>query len=738
MVEGLARYRAFISYSHSDRSCADWLHRALEAYRLPARLVGTETLLGPVPARLAPVFRDRDELPASGDLSAELRAALDRSAALVLIASPAAARSRWVNEEVLQFKAMRGREGRPAPVLALIAADAPPDAALSDMVPPAMRHAVHPDGTLGPETAEPIAADLRPGADGRRLARLKLVAGLTGLPLDALVQREAARRQRRLALLASVLGVLAAAMTVMAVLAVRGQSEAERQRAEADGLVRFMLTDLRARLEPVGRLDVLDSVGQRALAYYAGQDLSRLDPDELGRRAKALHLVGEVRDLRGDSAGALVAFREAERTTQELLARAPDDPQRLYDHAQSAYWVGYVAWQRGDRAEAERRFRQYAMLADTLVAADPANPEWQAERASAQTNLGVLYHRSDRFDDAAARFAVAASVARMLAQAAPADGERQWTLAQAHAWLADAQAGRWRFSEAVAQRQAELAIYDRMLATDPRDARAREGRAVALQQMAGLRLLQGDQDAAVELARAGVDATRDLRRSDEANRLWHELAVLAANQHVEALMAAGRWTEAATANAEAVGEAERLVAIDPTVDAWRTQGLMGARWMEVAISHARGRHDEARSLSAGFARRFADDRDSGPGPFALAHDPDDGRARCACHRRRCRARCPPVGDRRAAAQGAARARTGRHPDAGRKRPAGSAPTRTRRSGPAALPGGRDTLVSTGDMTCHRTEHSQSPSPSPASRRPMAASAARRPTPSSRRCHPAPI
>ena len=31
----VARYRAFISYSHRDRAVTAWLHRALEGYRLP-------------------------------------------------------------------------------------------------------------------------------------------------------------------------------------------------------------------------------------------------------------------------------------------------------------------------------------------------------------------------------------------------------------------------------------------------------------------------------------------------------------------------------------------------------------------------------------------------------------------------------------------------------------------------------------------------------------------------------
>ena len=33
-------YRAFISYSHADKAWADWLHKALDMYRVPSRLVG--------------------------------------------------------------------------------------------------------------------------------------------------------------------------------------------------------------------------------------------------------------------------------------------------------------------------------------------------------------------------------------------------------------------------------------------------------------------------------------------------------------------------------------------------------------------------------------------------------------------------------------------------------------------------------------------------------------------------
>jgi hypothetical protein len=56
------RYKAFISYCHKDEAWAKWLHRALESYRVPRKLVGKQTSAGEVAARIRPVFRDRDDL----------------------------------------------------------------------------------------------------------------------------------------------------------------------------------------------------------------------------------------------------------------------------------------------------------------------------------------------------------------------------------------------------------------------------------------------------------------------------------------------------------------------------------------------------------------------------------------------------------------------------------------------------------------------------------------------------
>ena len=77
---------------------------------------------------------------------------------------------------------------------------------------------------------EPLASDIRPGQDSRSAARLKLLAGITGLPYDDLRQREQARRNRRLAVLATVLSVALIATTALAAFALMSRREAIKQR----------------------------------------------------------------------------------------------------------------------------------------------------------------------------------------------------------------------------------------------------------------------------------------------------------------------------------------------------------------------------------------------------------------------------------------------------------------------------------------------------------------------------
>lgn len=196
------KYWAFISYSHADEEWAKWLHKSIETYRVPRKLIGRETANGELPKRLFPVFRDRDELPGASDLGGKIQEALKTSRSLIVICSPKSAVSKWVNEEVKTYKSL----GRADHVLCLMIDGEPnaaPDSGLLECFPQAVRFHVDGAGEVTDIPAEPIAADARPGKDGKTNALFKLLSGVMGVGYDELRQRERQRkRQRRLRIIA--------------------------------------------------------------------------------------------------------------------------------------------------------------------------------------------------------------------------------------------------------------------------------------------------------------------------------------------------------------------------------------------------------------------------------------------------------------------------------------------------------------------------------------------------------
>jgi hypothetical protein len=199
-----ARHDAFISYRHvdPDRKWAKWLHRRLEGYRTPRALVAAGK-----PKRLKRVFRDEEELQASPNLSTTIQTELKASRYLIVLCSPEAVESKWINAEIEYFRNL-GQQDRILPVLI----SGTPETAF----PPALRHRVPKASELG---HEPLAAQLPIGRFDyldRRRVLLKVLAPLLDCSFDDLRRRDQQRQRRRLlagagtlvaALLLSVIGV---------------------------------------------------------------------------------------------------------------------------------------------------------------------------------------------------------------------------------------------------------------------------------------------------------------------------------------------------------------------------------------------------------------------------------------------------------------------------------------------------------------------------------------------------
>ncbi|GAA4641659.1 hypothetical protein GCM10023115_01210 [Pontixanthobacter gangjinensis] len=366
------RFKAFVSYSHADKAEAQKLHRKLEAYRLPKHLRQDAVGLAN-DGRVGAIFRDREDLPAAEDLTESVKLALSGSEALVVLCSPNAKKSPWVAREIELF-----RELHPArPILAALLSGEPEEA-----FPAPLR-----DGR------EPLAADLRKDQDGPRLGFLKVVAGIAGVPLDALVNRDAQRRVRRVTAITVAALAAMVVMALMTTFALKSRDEAQTQRAEAEGVVEFMMTDLRTDLRGVGRLDVMESVNQRAIDFYEGQgDITDLPVESALRWARILHALGEDETIKTslDYAKANDYFERANKVTAEILADDPADAVRVYSHAQSQFWLGYNLYLQKQFKSVAPYWLEYDRLAKDLRELASDEHDGERETGFSQGSLCTL------------------------------------------------------------------------------------------------------------------------------------------------------------------------------------------------------------------------------------------------------------------------------------------------------------------------------------------------------------
>jgi tetratricopeptide (TPR) repeat protein len=522
------RYGAFLSYSHTDEAHARWLLRRLEGFRVPPRLVGTSGRFGPVPARLGPVFRDRDELPTAGDLGSTITVALEASAALVVLCSPAAAQSRWVNAEVAAFRAL----GRGDRILCFVVGGDPGARAPGQACfPPAL---LAPDVEGGPPR-EPLAADARDVGDGRDRAFLRLAAGLLGVGYDDLAQREGQRRQRRLALVAAVSVAVTAGALALGATAWVARNDAQRRQAQAEDLLGFMLGDLRRKLTTVGRLDLMRTVDDKATEYFAALDPRDLSDRALEAQARSLAGIGEVRLGEGDHDAALEAFREAHARSTMLSQREPDNGQRLFDRAQAEYWLGFVALRQGRHDDAGEWLRKYRDSAIRLAAMDRDNFDWQLEMAYGHQNLAVLDETLGRYAEAERSMLAQLDLYRGWVGDRPDDLGLRSELANVASWLGS-----------VAMRQGRLAEAERFF----------------LEQ---------------------VDALRLCAEEDPRNVLWQQYLSDAWLLLGDAQVHSGRREEARASVAQAASIAARLSVRDPSNNYWRLS-LGRTRWWQAQLA----------------------------------------------------------------------------------------------------------------------------------------------------------
>lgn len=606
------RYYAFISYSHQDKAWADWLHKALETYALPQRLVGQSTAVGMIPKRLTPIFRDRDELASANDLGRKVNEALAQSANLIVICSPRSAASRWVDEEVLAFK----RLGHSERIFCLIVDGEPnaselPGRAAEECFAHALRHQLGADGALSSERTEPIAADARPGKDGKTNAKLKLIAGMLGVGFDQLKQRELQRRNRRMTAIAALAVAVMAVTTTLAIAAlfarhtaVVASQAAERRQKQAEGLVTFMLGDLNDKLAQVARLDIMEAVDDHAMSYFQSLPTADVTDEALAQRAKALEKIGSVRLDQGHLPAAMASYQAALQLAAKLADAAPADTARQLAYAQIWGFIGMTHWRQGQLNDAQQGFASAQKILQRAQSPSANNLQLQFQLATIDNNIGHVLEARGRLDEATLQYRSALALCQKLVATRPDNVEWTAALGLAHNNLGKLALMRGDLAMAVAQYTADDKIESELAARDPKDNNQHEAMVIARATLGRTLALTGDVETGMRDLQQAVDIAIQLTTVDPNNVSFQEDLALYASQLSRLRRLSGELPAANALTAKSMAILLALTQQDPANSGWQRE-FAEARLEQAELSRAAG-HAHAARAQAQAALRILD------------------------------------------------------------------------------------------------------------------------------------
>ena len=249
-----------------------------------------------------------------------------------------------------------------------------------------------------------LITSLKSLAPSDRPTALDVIDRLTGI---ATRTRRAMQRVAAIAALALI--ALAAAKYITDVTrerntAMSARADAERRRGQAEALIGFMVGDLRSKLEPVGRLDVLDDVGTHALDYFKSLRPEEISPQELRRNAKTLNQLGEVRMAQGNLAAAGEVLRSSIALATAAVNRDPNDGENQIELGASHFWMGSLLQKQGDLQGALDQYTTYLRISEKLAATQPQNADYQLEVAYGHANVGTILEQRGDLEGALAHY----------------------------------------------------------------------------------------------------------------------------------------------------------------------------------------------------------------------------------------------------------------------------------------------------------------------------------------------
>jgi serine/threonine protein kinase/tetratricopeptide (TPR) repeat protein len=432
---------------------------------------------------------------------------------------------------------------------------------------------------------------------------------------------------------------------------------AERRRAAAEGMVDFMVSDLRTRLGAIGRKDLLAGMGAQIRDYYTqlAELPGGITDDDTQRMAVGLYTLGQAEAERGDQAAALVSLGDGRARLDKLVAATPPEAPayraRRQLLAEIIVEIGRAQHARGEYDAEVATYRAALVHYDALLVQDPDDRSALLGSAAARDQIGDITRNLARLDEASREYSLAMAARKRLVEASggkddeavaalstshlklassfyargdtrraleeyqeteklradlvaadPENSGRQVELARARTQVADIERELGRFESSFETYEKALAIIDALLRKDSGNATWRRERGIILSNWGYAKLEPGEVDEAIRLLDLGLANHAPLVQKDPTNTSW---LIDLSRLHFrlgDAYVWKGDLTSALSQYVAARTIREQLLARDPRSPLWRRlvawsdSKIAYARWVAGDLARSRVAADSALDL----------------------------------------------------------------------------------------------------------------------------------------------
>jgi serine/threonine protein kinase len=440
------------------------------------------------------------------------------------------------------------------------------------------------------ETAEALAQDLDAFLAGRPIAARPATLGYV---LSLAVRRN---KVAAAAIAGALLAILVGAAVFVAGIerarereelarraAEESRARAEENRARAEDLLGFMLFDLKDRLDPLGRLDILEGVVAKAKAYYDSLPVEGRTAAEEGKHAAALVSIGQVLEFRSRPEEALASYRASLAIRERLAAADPTNLEKLYDVARARFEVGSCIGvvSRGGMPMETLAFLVSALGEfEALLARAPEKAEWLEDLANTHARIGIALREQGEPEAALASTERALGIRRRIAARDSQNSLWQRQLAAGCGELGTILADVGRDERALASLREALGIIERLTARDPEDMGLKSDIMMIHGRIADVLMKQIRCEEALVEYRAAIGIAELIVARDPTESVLHMSLCGLLERAAEAQRSLERADEARASYRASLAISEAAAARDPASVAWqrhiaRTRRLRG-------------------------------------------------------------------------------------------------------------------------------------------------------------------